>query len=189
MPMIKPAIFLGLAFFATGCSGVFKQDFEVANSAAAVATVAPQAKETFFFEAESGSVAASGENTWEIISDGGASGAEMLRKVGGDFYAEARQGPSVTWTFDATAKANYDVWLRAKPNAAGDSLFFSWLDESTEHHWGADVLDQWVWTKLRTVAVRADESYQFSLWAREDLIEVDQLLLQTAGAAEPKVPE
>ena len=180
---------LWLLLAMAGCS-VFEQDFSGDSpNASATANSTLQAKEVFLIEAEAGQVIAKGDNTWELASDENASGSMIVRKVGGVFYPESNQGPAISWSHTSTMKGTYDVWIRVKPNATGDSLFFAWEGNSSEHHWPADTLDTWVWSKLRTVELGAGQEIEFALWAREDRIEVDALVIQSAGAAEPKIPE
>lgn len=177
---------LCLTLAASGCSSVFKQDYEGNGTRAEV--VAVEAKETFAFEAEAGQVVPRDASTWEARNGQNTSGSKMVLKAGDNFYGEAKQGPGIVWTYTATSKGAYDIWIRIRPNVSGDSLFSEWAGDSLGHHWAAESLDIWTWTKLRTVDVLADQDYEFAVWAREDLIEVDLLVIQSAGATEPDAP-
>lgn len=189
MRMRTLSIALCLTLIASGCSSVFKQDYDGnGTNATRTEVAAVEAKETFAFEAEAGLVVPRDANTWEAINDQNTSGSKMILKAGDNFYGEAKQGPGIVWTYAAASKGAYDIWIRVKPNVSGDSLFSEWAGDSLEHHWAAESLDKWVWTKLRTVEVLADQGYEFAVWAREDQIEVDLMVIQTAGATEPKAP-
>lgn len=190
MRLLSRIYLLGLLVSVAGCSHVFKQDFGstyIEGGETQIAAV--KATESVVFEAESGHLVARGTNAWEAVSSEVASGGQVVRKIGGGFYAEAKQGPGVVWTATLDSTDTYDVWGRIRPNPSGDSLFFEWNDESSEHHWGADDHNLWVWRKLQTVVVEAEKSYNFAVWAREDSIEVDLIVIQSAGALEPVLPE
>ena len=175
---------LCLTFVTSGCSSVFKQDYESNGTRAVV--IAVEAKETFVFEAEAGQVVPRDASTWEAINKDNAPGSKMVLMAGDNFYGEAKQGPGIVWTYAAASKGAYDIWARVKPNVSGDSLFSEWAGDSREHHWAVESLDNWTWTKLRTVDVLADQEYELAIWAREDQIEIDLVVIQTAGAIEPK---
>ncbi len=181
---------VSMLLLTTGCSSVFDQDYGVNEGlVASVVTPAQQASEVHVLEAEAGDVLSKGADTWEIFEDDSAWGLEALRKTGGAFFEQANRGPSVQWPIRTSASGTFDVWLRARPNAFGDSVFFEWSGESLAYHWGADTHGDWVWTKLRSIETSAGESNPFTLWAREDLLEIDQLVVQTVGAEAPQSPQ
>lgn len=186
MKMLSNFCLFGLLGLLAGCGHVFKNDFgstggkELAGQAAAVKTT-----ESFAFEAESAVLVPGGTNTWQVTSVEGASGDQVVRNIGGGFYAEAQQGPAIVWTATLGLSTTYDIWGRVRPNPSGDSVFLEWDGESSEHHWGTGDHDQWVWTKLRTVQAEAAEVYKFTVWARENSIEIDLIVVQTTDAPEP----
>lgn len=178
---------LVLALGLTACGSVFEQDYGDAAAPAPVRAVVTggEPSEQFVLEAEAARPEARGESRWEQTT---IEGVVAMRKVGGDFYPEARLGPGLHWEFAAESAGAFDVWVLARTNADGDSLFFEWDGEASEHHWALEAHGQWVWAKVRTVKLVAGQSTALSLWAREDAIEVDRLQVQTAGAREPALP-
>ena len=180
---------LCLTLVTSGCSSVFNQAYEAnGSSAAGNEAVAVEAKEMFAFEAEAAQVVPRDLSTWEVTNDQNTSGSKMVLKATDNFYSEAKQGPGIVWSYTATSKGVYDLWVRVKPNVSGDSLFSEWAGDTLEHHWAVESLDNWTWTRLRAVDLLADQDYEFALWAREDPIEVDLVVIQSAGAIAPKAP-
>lgn len=139
----------------------------------------------YTFAAEQAKVKAREANTWQIVKTDGEQHLQFARKVGAGFYAEAGLGPGLLWLHVANLSGTFGLWIKARPNATGDSIFFEWENDSADYHWSADAYGQRVWLKLRRVELLANHRYAFAIWAREDLIEVDQVLIQSAGAPEP----
>lgn len=137
-------------------------------------------------EAESAFTSALGSSKWAVISQSGASAGRALRKQGGSFYSTSGAGPGARLEFNASRSGNHDVWLRAyAPDDGSDSLHVDLDGSASTYHFSRGNLSRWVWVKVRTVRLSAGGQHALTLWAREDNLRIDKVVIQPAGRGAP----
>lgn len=138
----------------------------------------------FSIEAESCDVAALGASTWELTADATASGGQCLKKVGGGFYPTAGTGPSFTTTYKAHRSGTHKVWVRVKSNS--DDSFFVDVNGGTELVQFLGLADgNWHWIHARSVSTPEDTEIDVTVYAREDQICIDKIVVQLNALAAP----
>jgi len=107
-------------------------------------------------------------------------------EIGGGFYSSSGSGPSATYTFNATRGGSHDIWLRVFVAINdGDSLHIDLDGSVITDHLPTSIQGQWAWEKVRTATLSAGGQHTLTLWAREDGLKVDKIVIKPAGSTAP----
>ena len=137
-------------------------------------------------EAEGASLSPVGTSQWTVLSDSATSKGKALHKVGGGWYASHGTGPSARFRFQARQGGTYDLWLRAYAADAGsDSVHLDLDGDVVTDHWPGSALGKWAWVKSRQLSLSAGGEHTLTLWARENNLKIDRVLIQPTGRPAP----